>query len=184
VNSIATGLAVPKLTPGGTSTFLLEGTVTPESCQFTDAGGPIPSLLGTIVPFQQSQTDATVANVGGSAAGVDAFDLELKADTVTGRIGATELLPFVSPDPSLHYAAGNATGVTNLQSWFTTFLVWGQDLAADERSAVVSLHSGGVTLTFGGVGIARLDPEERQSDGAYRASLYADTLAFGGADTQ
>jgi hypothetical protein len=187
-NALATKLGVPQLSPGASSTFLLNGELTPEGC--TQSSGSGASIRGSteIQPFSNGDVHASVGGIGGGddAQSVDPFALvlEITADT-TGTTREPTLHPatFDVPDLTFHYAASDTAAVSDLQSFATDFLITGNDLELNERTASISLDNGGITLDFDHTGIKKLDAEERQNDSAYAASLYNENVTIGGSDT-
>ena len=184
-NGLATGLSLPRVAPGTSASFLLEGTLSPEAC--TRANGTAPPARPAIVPFSQNETHATLEGVGSNdAQSVDPFAVILQTTHVdplghpVAQFFASKLQP---PDLRLHFPAADDAAIGDLRSWYESFVIDGANTADHERGAVVSLHDGGVTLSFGHAGIFRLDPEERTGDGTYRADLYTENMTFSGADT-
>jgi hypothetical protein len=186
-NALATKLGVPQLSPGANSTFLLNGELTPELCTQSGESSAVFAGSTEIQPFSNGDVHASVGGIdGGDAQSVDPFALVLEttADT-TGTTREPTRLPaqFDVPDLTFHYAASDTAAVSDLQQFATDFLINGNDLEANERTASISLDKGGITLDFDHTGIKKLDAEERQNDSAYAASLYNENVTIGGPDT-
>jgi hypothetical protein len=171
-----TQVDVPAIDTASTDTYLITATIQAGTCQInpgTNAAVAKPSVL----PFSASQAHATIANVGiKGAVRIDAFTLDMPVVVNTQLGGSVQPTVAKVPNLTLRYAKSDATEVSDLQSWFQSFVVQGQNTQSDERSATIGLVKNHVSLNFGQTGIFRLDPDERQSDNAYRASLYSETL--------
>ena len=179
----ATRLSVPRLVPGAASSFLLNGELTADRCQRPSAGGTNVVSTAPIQPFSSGEVQASINDVAGGPSSIDAFATNLV--TARGAVGEQRIAtldPVRTEIPNLRLHYDQAAAVADLQSWFLSFVIQGNDGAAQERTTVVSLHNGGVTLTFGHSGIFRLDPEERVSDNAYRADLYNESMTIAGLD--
>jgi hypothetical protein len=187
LHALADGLLVPAVSPSSSGTFVLEGTISPQSCTTAIGSGAAVSGSTQILPFAQNQTHVSIDQIGGGdPIGLDSFSIALAMDP--GFVGTTQdpnvaIGTVTVPGLALHYSASDTVGVSDLRSWFDSFVVQGNNGDAMERSSSVSLHNGGVTFAFGHTGIARLDPEARKSDAGYRVRLYNETVTISGPDT-
>ena len=187
-DALATTLGVPQLSPGASSTFLLNGALTPQACTQTAGTGAIIGGSMDIQPFSNSDVHGSVGGIGGGddAQSIDPFALVLEVTPDTTGISrdpASRAGTFDVPDLTFHYAASDTVAVSDLQSFATDFLINGNNLEGNERTASISLDNGGITLDFDHTGIKKLDAEERQNDSAYAASLYNESVTIGGSDT-
>lgn len=185
--ALVSQLTVPAVQLGSSSAFDLTFTIKEESLATpTTLPGPLTPSQATMEHFQPSLTDFTIPSVGGGKpSSVDPLTITQTISEFRSGTGETTFLPtgIVVPDLGLHYAANNTTAVSDLQSWFASSIQGGLGTRRTTTLTVGGHHSGEtfdhlVVLTFGRTGISRFDPFERESDGAYRANLYAETVSL------
>jgi hypothetical protein len=134
-------------------------------------------------PLLPSSFSVSIANVAGGGAldAASAGQYVMRADITQVDIGSGR--DYEREPPTLEFAdltlrvrEGGSTA-TDLQAWFTSFIIQGNSSAEAERTASLTVADASgrtLTLNFQGVGIVRFDPS-LGVDGLRRADFYVES---------